>query len=140
MPEALTGTGLWSGRALRFLKLSIVMCVLLSVLDGVLHGLRKDELFASPFFQMSIYWTVDFRFVFEQGILASAVLFVGAKIFETRTLMSVGYDTVDASKIAVKGPDSDNVVWVGRRYGSAHEAEVVATAFAERIGAAEKAD
>src|SRR5580693_7609422 len=56
MPEALTGTGLWSGRALRFLKLSIVMCVLLSVLDGVLHGLRKDELFASPFFQMSIYW------------------------------------------------------------------------------------
>ena len=134
-----TGQGRWSERGLRFLKLSIVMCILLSVLDGVLRGVAKDELAGSAFVKMAIIWVYDFRNAFEEGILASVLLFVGAKIFETRTLMSIGYDTVDASKIAVKGPDDNNIVWVGRRYGSSYEAEVVATAFAERIGAADKA-
>ena len=115
------------------------MCVLLSVLDGVLRGVAKDALAGSVFVRMAVIWVYDFRYAFEDGILASIVLFVGAKIFETRTLMSIGYDAVDASKIAVKGPDGDNIVWVGRRYGSSYEAEVVAAAFAERIGVSDKA-
>jgi len=134
-----TGQGRWSERGLRFLVLSIVMCVLLSVLDGVVHGLSRDDLAGNAFLRMSVYWISDFRYVFENGIFASVVLFVGAKIFETRTLMSIGYDTVDATKVAVKGPDDENIVWIGRRYGSSYEAEVVAAAFAERIAAADKA-
>ena len=113
------------------------MSVLLSVLDGVLRV--RTDLMRVEFFQMATYWAVDFRIVFEQGILASVVLFVGARIFETRTIMSIGYDTADASKIAVKGPDDDHIVWVGRRYGSAHEAEAVAAAFSERLEAGQKA-
>ena len=116
-----------------------MMCVLLSVLDGVVHGLSRDDLAGNAFLRMSVYWISDFRYVFENGIFASVVLFVGAKIFETRTLMSIGYDTVDATKVAVKGPDDENIVWIGRRYGSSYEAEVVAAAFAERIAAADKA-
>jgi len=114
------------------------MCILLSILDGVIHGLDRDDLAGNAFLRMSVYWISDFRYVFENGIFASVLLFVGAKIFETRTLMSIGYDTVDAAKIAVKGPDKDDIVWVGRRYGSSYEAEVVASALAERIGAAAK--
>jgi len=128
------GSGQWSRTGLRFLKLSIVMSVLLSVLDGVLHGPAQYDLQTNPLLRMGVYWVTDFRYVFESGILASVVLFVGAKIFETRTLMSIGYDAIDAGKIAVKGPDDDNVVWIGRRYASPHEAQVVAAAFAERLG------
>src|SRR5579859_5037903 len=128
------GQGPWASRGLRYLQLSVVMCVLLSVLDGVLRGPLKTEALAGPLWIMVSYWVVDFRYVFEQGILASVVLFVGARFFESRSMISIGYDAADASKIAVKGPDGDNVVWIGRRYGSAYEAEVVAAAFAERLG------
>lgn len=132
------GLGSWASRGLRYLQLSIVMCVLLSVLDGVLRGPLRAEALAGPFWILADTWAVDFRYVFEQGILASVILFVGARIFETRSMISIGYDAADASKLAVKGPDGDHVVWIGRRYGSAYEAEVVATAFAERIAAGEK--
>ncbi len=128
------GSGQWSQTGLRFLKLSIVMTILLSVLDGVLHGLPRDIQAESGFVRMSTVWATDFRYVFENGIYASVLLFVGAKVFETRTLMSIGYDAIDAGKIAIKGPDDDNVVWIGRRYASPHEAQVVAAAFAERLG------
>jgi hypothetical protein len=134
----LGGHGAWSMLALRFLILSIVMCVLLSILDGVLHGPLREDAGTSTFLRMFIYWTSDFRYVFEQGMLAAVVLFVGAKFFETRTIMTVGFDQVDGSKIAVKGPDDDNVVWIGRRYGSPFEAQAVATTLAEQISAGQE--
>ena len=134
----LGGHGAWSMLALRFLILSIVMCVLLSILDGVLHGPLRVDAGTNTFLRMFTYWTSDFRYVFEQGMLAAVVLFVGAKFFETRTIMTVGFDQVDGSKIAVKGPDDDNVVWIGRRYGSPHEAQTVATTLAEQISAGQE--
>ena len=130
------GSGQWSRIGLRFLKLSIVMSVLISVLDGVIHGSPREDLLANSFLRMATYWVTDFRYLFENGIYASVLLFVGAKVFETRTLMSIGYDSIDAGKVAVKGPDDDNGVWLGRRYASPHEAQVVAAAFAERMGEA----
>ena len=57
------------------------------------------------------------------------------QIFETRTVFSIGFDRVDAAKMTVKGPDEDNIVWVGHRYNSSLEAEAIAAALNERISA-----
>jgi len=136
----LKGHGEWSNLGLRFLILSVVMSVALSFLDGVLHGRIYSDASAEPFLRMVIYWTVDFRYVFENGIYASTVLFVGAKFFETRTVLTVGFDTVDGSKVTVKGPDDDHVVWIGRRYDTAKEAETVAAVIADRLAVGVKSD
>jgi hypothetical protein len=132
-------SGYWSALALRYLVLSIVMTALLSVLDGVMRVLVQSEV-QSAFVKMATIWVYDFRFLFEQGILASVVLLVGARIFESRVLMSVGYDLADAKRLEVKGPDDDNTVWVGRRYASPSEAQKVADAFAGQLEAAAKPD
>jgi hypothetical protein len=76
---------------------------------------------------------VDFRYLAEQAIYAATIFFVGAKFFEMRTLFTVGFDKMDASKVKLKGPDDDNVVWVGYRYGNRMEADAIAAAFEERL-------
>ena len=136
----LKGQGEWSTLGLRFLVLSVVMSIALSFLDGVLHGGIYNDSGAEPLFRMVLYWTADFRYIFENGIYASMVLFVGAKFFETRTVLTVGFDTVDGSKVTVKGPDEEHVVWIGRRYDTAKEAEAVASVIADRLAIGAKTD
>ena len=136
----LKGHGEWSTLALRLMILSVVMCVALAFLDGMLHGRIYDEAGADPFFRMVLYWTIDFRYVFENGVYASTLLFVGSKFFESRTVLTVGFDTVDGSKVTVKGPDDEHVVWIGRRYDTAQEAEAVASVIADRLAAGASAD
>ena len=75
----------------------------------------------------------DFRYFFEQAVYAATIFFVGAKFLETRTIMTIGFDKLDASRMTLKGPDEDNVVWIGHRYGTKLEAEVIASAFAGRL-------
>ncbi len=75
----------------------------------------------------------DLRQVSEELIFVGIVLFIGAKFFETRTIFSVGFDKLDAAKISMKGPDDDNIVWIGHRYGSKIEAETVAAAIESRM-------
>ena len=129
----LRGEGAWSDVGLRLLTVSVVMCILLSVLDGVIRGPLQGDLVSNPLVRMVGCWVVDFRYLFEQGLYASTVFFVGAKFFETRTIMTIGFDRADGSKISLKGPDDENVVWIGRRYGSPAEAQAVASAIAGRI-------
>jgi hypothetical protein len=125
----LKGHGDWSGLGLRYLIFSVVLCVMLAVFDAA---------FRDRFDRGSLGWSVvilcqDLRSVFEQLMIAAAIVFVGAKFFETRTTLTVGFDSTDGSRVSVKGPDDDNTVWIGRRYDSPHEAQVVATVIAERI-------
>jgi hypothetical protein len=40
------------------------------------------------------------------------------RLFENRTLLTIGFDVGDASATLSKGPDSDNLVWIGRRYNN----------------------
>jgi hypothetical protein len=72
-------------------------------------------------------------------IYAATVLFVGAKFFETRTILTIGFDQLDANNVLIKDPDGDNVVWVGRRYGNKFEAEAVATSLRNRLEESRKA-
>jgi hypothetical protein len=78
-------------------------------------------------------WALDFRYLADQAIYASTIFIVGAKFIETRTVLTVGFDKLDVAKVSVKGPDENNIVWIGHRYGTQFEAEAVAVAFAERL-------
>jgi hypothetical protein len=124
----------WSTIGLRFLIGSIVAAIALSIFDGFMKGIiSADRLPQSMFLTMLAAWTVDFRYLAEQSVYAATIFFVGAKFFETRTVFTIGFDKADAAKIAIKGPDDNNVVWIGHRYGTRLEAEAVSEAFAERL-------
>ena len=123
----------WSEIGLTTLVVSIVMTVVLAVADGIFRGIISAGIGPHPTMTILTTWVTDFRYLFEQGIYASTVFFVGAKFFETRSIISVGFDKLDAKKMAVKGPDDDNIVWIGRRYGTKAEAEIVAEVLAERL-------
>ena len=129
----------WSDIGIRVLIGTIVATVVLSLADGILRGpVLSDYDFVNNADNRGILimvttWFTDFRNLAEQGVYAATIFFAGAKFFETRSIFSIGFDKLDADKVLLKGPDADNVVWIGHRYATAPEAEVVASTFAERL-------
>jgi hypothetical protein len=131
----------WSDIGLRVLIGSIIAAVTLAVLDGIVRGpVAAAELVSNRYtttangnMNMILAWITDFRILTEQAVYAATIFFVGAKFFETRTVLSVAFDKMDAANTKLNGPDEDNTVWIGHRYGSRIEAESVAAAFAERL-------
>jgi hypothetical protein len=124
----------WSDVGLRTLIGAIIASVLLALADGVMRGpIAIGTAMDQRLVLMLTTWIVDFRYLADQAVYAATIFFVGAKFFETRTMLTVGFDKLDADKLVLKGPDGDNVVWIGRRYGTAMEAESVAAVFAERL-------
>jgi hypothetical protein len=129
----------WSDIGLRVLIGTIVATVVLSLFDGILRGpvLIDYDLTTNTSSRLVLVmvttWLNDFRYLAEQGVYAATLFFAGAKFFETRSIFSIGFDKLDADKVLLKGPDAENVVWIGHRYGNAIEAEAVAAAFAERL-------
>ncbi len=120
----------WSDIGLRFLIGSIIASIFLALADGVLRSGNASNHFN---YLMVATWVVDFRYLADQGVYAATIFFVGAKFFETRTIFSVGFDKLEAGKIQVKGPDEDNVVWIGHRYATKLEAQAIADAMGERL-------
>ena len=82
---------------------------------------------------MVFAWTRNFRSLFEEGIYAATLFWAVASVIERRTVLSVGFDRLDAGAMAVKGPDEANTVWIGRRYKTRLEAEAVAAALGSRL-------
>jgi hypothetical protein len=127
----------WSTIGLRVLIGSILVAVATSILEGILKGPLEISGVGDPDararFVMFATWVVDARYLAEQAVYAATIFFVGAKFFETRTMLTVGFESLDKSKISVKGPDENNVVWIGQRYATPVEAQAVAEAFTERL-------
>jgi hypothetical protein len=130
----------WSEIGLTILAISIGASIGLAILDGIMKGPIEAHQIAigssengRTIFVMLSAWVVDFRYLAEQAIYAATIFFVGAKFFETRTVFTIGFDKMDAAKVKMKGPDEDNVVWVGYRYANRVEAETIAAAFEERL-------
>ncbi len=119
--------------ALKGLIASVVIAALLAIPHGIFEGwvynLREERGTA----MMLSTFASDTRYLFEQLTFVAAFIYVGAKFFETRTTFAVTFDRVDASKISVKGPDGDNVVWIGQRYGTELEAQTVAATLENRL-------
>jgi len=122
----------WTKRALIGMVLSLLMCILLSLADGFV----SDALVATPHSHLLIMtriWVADLRFLAEQLIYASTILFIGAKFFEQRTTLSVGFDKADSASMAVKGPDENGYIWVGKKYANRAEGETAVAALRSGI-------
>jgi len=123
----------WSEIGLAVLISSLVILVLLVFADAALKASSSDFRSSEKYLFVATV-VVDFRYVFEQVIYAATIFFVGAKFFETRTILTIGFDKADAKKMSVRGPDENNVVWIGHRYASKLEAEAISATIAERLG------
>ena len=131
----------WSERGLSLVIWATAAAVFFSLADGLLKGPLSYRYMASlgaglqsaAILNMLSTWCYDLRQVAEQGMFLGIVLFAGAKFFETRTIFTVGFDNLDSAKIRMKGPDDDNTVWIGHRYGTRLEAESVAATIENRL-------
>jgi hypothetical protein len=121
----------WSKIGIRVLIGAFAASILLALLEGCFRGPLINGHDGNM--EMLYIWVADFRYLAGQIIYAATIFTVGAKFIETRTIFSVGFDKLDADKISCKGPDENNIVWIGRRYGTKMEAETVAQVFASRL-------
>ncbi len=138
MPFVLDKQEQWSKVGLRITVISVAAAVVFSLADGVLRGLLRDALIrasdvSSWRVDMLDAWCTDFRYLAEQLTFVGALIFVAGKFIETRSIFTVGFDRMDAAKVSMKGPDDDNIVWIGHRYGTRMEAETVASAIESRL-------
>jgi hypothetical protein len=91
------------------------------------------DLHNAAILSMLATWCYDLRQTVDGLIYIGALVFIGAKFFETRTIFTVGFADMDSAKISMKGPDDDNVVWIGHRYDTRLEAETVAASIESRL-------
>jgi len=111
--------------------LTVVFSAADSVMRGMVHTYEHDPI------SVAIWGTLayDLKYFSQQLIYVGALLFIGAKFFETRTILTVGFANLDKDKMRLRGPDDENVVWVGQRYGTRLEAEAMASALQSRLEA-----
>lgn len=123
----------------RNLAIGTAMVALLCTLgEGLLYGALPSDIGDPARFTMFRTWLTGFSYLSQQLIYVGALLFVGAKFLEGRTLFTVGFSNLDADKMRVQGPDENNTVWVGQRYGSKFEAESMAVALQSRLEASQR--
>ena len=124
----------WSKFGLQVAVASVVLVTVLGLIEGVFRGpLQVTQYGGGTILTMLLVWCMDFRYLFEQLIYAGAIVFIGGKFIETRSIFTIGFDNLDKDKVRMKGPDDDNIVWIGHRYGSRMEAETVASTIESRL-------
>lgn len=68
----------------------------------------------------------------------SVLLIVAGLVLRAGTANLVGFEHTARNELVVDGPDSDNVVWLGKPFANTFDAEVAAQALARRMKAPEK--
>jgi hypothetical protein len=139
MPFVVEKQEQWSKIGLRVGLGSVAAVVVLSLVDGVLRQQLGEshraitDLTTLSDMAMWATWLTDFRYMFEQLIYVGAIVFIGAKFIETRTIFTVGFARQDAERVRLQGPDENNIVWIGQRYNTALEASAAAEAIKSRL-------
>ena len=123
----------WSRVGLKTCIVSVIVVAAIAILDGFLQGPAMLHARDFTIGAMVVTWLYDFRMLFNQLVYVGAIVFVGAKFIETRSIFTVGFDKLDTEKVRLRGPDEDNVVWIGHRYGTPIEAATVAEAIQSRL-------
>lgn len=123
----------WSERGLSLAVWSTVVAIFFALAEGIFRGPIAYSHVSAGSIVMFANWCFSFRNLSEVLISAGVFIFVGGKFFETRTIFTVGFDTLDSAKVSMKGPDDDNIVWIGHRYGTRLEAETVASNIETRL-------
>lgn len=128
-----SGSQNWSLLALKSLAGFVIAVVALSLFHALLELKSPALLENGNLLTFLIWFGNDIRYLCVQLVYVSGIVFVGAKFFETRTTFAVTFDRIDAGKMSVKGPDGDNIVWIGQRYGTELEAQTVAATLENRL-------
>jgi hypothetical protein len=63
-----------------------------------------------------------------------AIFYVLGRFLESSQVTIVGFGQTAPSELIMEGPDENNVVWIGKPYKNAIDAELAAKVFRERIG------
>ena len=66
----------------------------------------------------------------------SALLIGGGVLLRNWRVTLVGFENSPLEELMVHGPDEANVVWIGKRYENAFDAEAAANALANRLAKA----
>jgi hypothetical protein len=77
------------------------------------------------------------RFEYGLGALLApigAAFYCLGRFLEVGLVTIVGFEKTPPSELIVKGPDDQNIVWIGKPYKNAVDAELAARAFSQRIG------
>lgn len=124
----------WGRLGLHLLVWSSFAAAALALLEGIVRGPVAYSRIEPGAVAMFAYWCYGLRGVSETLMSAGALVYAAGKFLETRTTFSVGFS--DAKDVRAKGPDDDDVVWIGHKYASHLEAEAAADAIRKRIGGA----
>ena len=138
MQFVLDKRGQWSRLALRVVIGCIIGSVLVTIPHGIFEGRAYGQLADRAAWLTLATWCADLRYLLDQLIYAGIIFFVGAKFIETRSIFTVGFDKLDAAKVSLKGPDDDNIVWIGHRYGTRMEAETIAATIESQLKESEE--
>jgi hypothetical protein len=122
----------WSQRAMITMIVAVILSVLLSLGEGLVYWLSLQAP-KNGTLLVAHLMVNDFRFLAEQVMYAAAILFVGSRFFEQRTLITIAFDRPDSGKMAVMGPDENGFIWIGRKYPSRIEGETAVAALKSRI-------
>jgi hypothetical protein len=123
----------WSDKGLSLAIWATLASVFLALAEGIFRGPIAYSHVSAGSIVMFANWCFNFRNISETLISAGVLIFIGGKFLENRTTLTLGFDTLDSSQISMKGPDDNNVVWVGHRYGTRLEAETIAATIESRL-------
>ena len=70
----------------------------------------------------------------------SVLLIIAGLVLRRSEVHLVGFENDEESELSVEGPDEASTVWLGRRFSSAFDAEVAASALRARFKAAAASD
>jgi len=79
------------------------------------------------------------RFDYGLGTILTpigAAFYCLGRFLEVGIVTIVGFERTPPSELIVKGPDDQNIVWIGKPYKNAVDAELARQAFSQRIGKA----
>lgn len=65
-----------------------------------------------------------------------AVFYCLGRFLEVGLVTIVGFERTPPSELIVRGPDDQHIVWIGKPYKNAVDAELAKQAFSQRIGRA----
>jgi hypothetical protein len=138
MTKSLRGSEPLSSLALNVAIFSLVFAVLCGIGEGYVRGILAYSIADSRTFtpgavSMLASWCFSFRNIAENVLYAAALVFAAAKFLEGRTLLTVGFEKLDADKISIREPDENNIVWIGQRYGTKLEADSVFATLENRL-------
>jgi hypothetical protein len=84
---------------------------------------------------MRILYVASMHYVLGALLVGLGVaLYCVSKFLDMSIITIVGFERTPPSELIVRGPDEHNVIWIGKAYKNAVDAELAKQAFSQRIG------